>query len=223
MSRNFLSSLFDLILPPRKTEALVADLTLADLQQLKVGDSLPYHADEVEALVWELKYYGNKHAASLAGELVAEDLLAIAAEELGQPLLLPVPMHYSRLSERGHNQTELLCEAALEALSKNASKNSRADVSEEGRPEDFFDVVLYVPDALKRTTNTPHQQGLERSLRLRNVKGSMEGGRDAHKVRGRVCVVVDDVTTTGATLAEATRALKALGARRVHCIALAQS
>ena len=40
---------------------------------------------------------------------------------------------------------------------------------------------------------------------------------------GRVCVIVDDVTTTGATFEECKRALKAAGARTVHCVALARS
>ena len=92
--------------------------------------------------------------------------------------------------------------------------------------EDFFSGKLsapfdYAPQALKRTKLTAEQQKLDRARRLKNVKGSMEA--DPAVVAGRVCVVVDDVTTTGATLTEAKRALKEAGALRVHTVALAQS
>lgn len=202
MSYPFLARLLDFILPPRKTEALLDTLTIEDLRKLRTAEGLPYRAPEVAALVWELKYYGSARAAALAGEFLAEELLAIASEELGRPLLIPIPMHYDRLSERGHNQTELLCEAAMQHLAE---------------------AYEYVPDALVRPKLTPEQQKLDRIQRLSNVKHSMEPGPDAYKIKGRVSVVVDDVATTGATCAEAMRALRAAGARRVHCVALAQS
>jgi competence protein ComFC len=170
------------------------------LQSLTQEEGLPYHDPRVQALVWELKYRASRRARALAGEFLAETLLALAAEELGRPLLVPVPMHPVRRRARGHNQTELLCKAALKSLGG---------------------ALEYAPQALKRIKDTPTQQGLERSKRLQNVKNSMQGERAA--VRGRVCVVVDDVTTTGATLEECKRALKQAGARRVHLVALARS
>lgn len=196
---RFFATLVNFVLPPRKTERLVGALGIDDLRALQSGGSLPYQAQEASALVWEIKYYGSTRAAQLAGQFVSEELLAIASEELGRPLLIPVPMHPARLRERGHNHTELLCESAL----------SHLDTAYE-----------YAPHALERIVHTKHQQGLERKKRLNNVKNSMKA---AEAVKGRVCVVLDDVTTTGATLAEAKRALLAAGAARVHCVALAQS
>jgi len=199
MLSSLLQNFINFILPLRQTQKLVDALVVSDLYRLQSRGSLPYHAEEVQALVWELKYYGNQRAANLAGELLAEELLGLASEEIGRPLLIPVPMHPARRRERGHNQTELLCQAALSHL------------------HEAYD---YAPQALKRTVNTPHQQGLERKKRLLNMQNSMQATK---VVNGRVCVVVDDVTTTGATLAEAARALKEAGALRVHCVALAQS
>ena len=200
---ELLSYLLDLIVPPRPTERVVRSLNLQILESLSSEDGLPYHEPRVTALVWELKYHGTGRSAALAGGYLSEILLAAASEELGVPLLVPVPMHAARRRERGHNQTELLCKAALKELSKT--------------------VFEYAPHALTRTVNTKTQQGLPRAERLKNIKNSMTAGPDAKKITGRVCIVVDDVTTTGATFEEAKRALKSAGARAVHCIALARS
>lgn len=194
-----LSFLLDLIIPPRATERVVRTLSFSELQSLQTEDRLPYHDPRVTALVWEIKYHADKRAASLAGTLLAQELIGIASEEIGKPLLIPIPMHPTRRRERGHNQTELLCEMALAHV-----------------PQSFE----YSPTALVRTKNTPIQQSLPRQTRLANVKNSMKA---TPQVVGRVCIVVDDVTTTGATFAEATRALKKSGARRVHCVVLARS
>jgi ComF family protein len=203
MWESFFSSLLDYLVPPRNTDQLVRTLTPDDLYTLLVHSEerglLPYQDERVRALVWELKYYANKHAAALAALVLHETLTTIASEELGKPLLIPVPMHKARRRARGHNQTEVLCEALL------------AHVGE------FF---VYAPDVLVRHTHTEQQQGLQKDRRLKNVVGSMHSNP---KVRGRTCVVVDDVCTTGATFDEATRALKAAGARHVVCVALAKS
>lgn len=198
MFRTVIASLVDLLVPPRRAERRVHTLRIQDVQALAHEDGLPYRDPVVRDLVWEIKYYGSGHAAKLAGEYLAEELLALAAEELGAPLLIPIPMHLDRRKERGHNQTEVLCEAALQHL------------------QGAFE---YKKGVLKRIVDTPHQQGLQRNKRLKNVEGSMV----AQGVEDRVCVVVDDVTTTGATLTEAKRALLTAGARRVHSVALARS
>lgn len=206
MASDFLLRLINFILPPRASERAVESLTLDELLTLQTTEGLPYQDERVRVLVWELKYHANRRAAALCGELMAEELLGIAGEELGRPLLIPVPMHKTRRLERGHNQTELLCEAALRHL---------------GGTDKFSVPFDYVPHALARIRQTPEQQKLSRERRLNNLKNSMRASPDI--VAGRVCVVVDDVKTTGATLAEAKRALLAAGAARVHTVALAQS
>ncbi|HVZ75824.1 MAG TPA: phosphoribosyltransferase family protein [Candidatus Paceibacterota bacterium] len=200
MISSLFSHLLRAIIPMRRTEALVDALTTADLERLRASDGLPYRNTSVCALIWELKYNKNPQALALAGEFIAEELLGIAAEEIGTPLLIPVPMHAKRRRERGHNQTESLCKAALAHLGT---------------------TYEYAPEALARMRETVRQQGLPRRKRLTNVERSMEV-IDAEKVRGRVCIVVDDVSTTGATLAEAARALRKAKARRVYTVALAR-
>ncbi|WP_194409080.1 ComF family protein [Microbacterium cremeum] len=71
---------------------------------------------------------------------------------------------------------------------------------------------------LTYTRRTGDQRGLDRESRRRNVAGSLRGSPDA---AGRRVVVVDDVVTTGATLAEAVRALRAAGADVVAAVTVA--
>lgn len=222
MLRALASSLLDLLIPPRQSERLVSNLTLEALHNLQTEEGLPYHDEAVRALVWEVKYYGHSRAAMLAGELLAEEIILRAGEEVGVPLLIPVPMHPVRRRARGHNQTEVLCEAAMKVLSGAVSSTTEGFFSSSSNAQKNPSVasLIYAPGVLRRVIDTPTQQGLERQKRLRNVKNSMEASAS---VAGRVCIVVDDVTTTGATLSEAKRALLAAGARTVYCIALAYS
>ncbi len=206
MLREILFRLLNFVIPPRPSERLLTRIDTEELLALKVpsvrthGATLPYHDERVTALVWELKYYANKHAAHLASASLQEELLGIAAEEaIGTPLLIPIPMYPSRRKARGHNQTEILCTAVMKKLRG---------------------VYSYAPEVLIRVRNTPQQQGLSKERRLTNVYHSMRVSTPK-LVHGRSCVVVDDVTTTGATLHEAKRALIEAGASTVFCVSLA--
>lgn len=201
-----LSFLLELLAPPRKTERVVRELSrtlLADLAYIDGNDGvLPYKHPSVAALIWEIKYYANERAAKLGGALLAERIFAIASETIGTPLLVPIPIHSSRKHERGHNQCEVLCEAVTNILEKSYDTH----------------IVEYAPHALVRTRLTPTQQGLPRATRLTNPRNSMKA--NPSQVQNRACIVVDDVSTTGATLEEAKRALLEAGARSVACIYL---
>ncbi len=199
--RNISISLLALVAPARETEKLVAALTPTQLRALQKGPSslglLSYDTKEVAALVWEVKYYANARAVALACVFLEEAVLTVCEETLGTPLLVPIPSHPRRLRARGHSQTRLMCDAVAHSLGDN---------------------VEYMPEALKKVRDTRPQQGLSREKRLHNVLHSMKASPD---VSGRVCIVLDDVATTGATMEEATRALKEAGASDVLPIALA--
>jgi ComF family protein len=198
---HIIRTFINILVPPRPTERLVEQLHLSDLQAYNTDGSLSYRADAVKALVWELKYHAHPKALQLAGAILSEQLLAIVADEIGKPLLIPIPMHPKRRKERGHNQTELLCRAALPYLG---------------------DSFTYAPQALIRTEHKAPQQTLNKRERLGNMDHTM-AVQDKALLAGRVCVVVDDVATTGATLAEAERALASAHPRKVILITLAHS
>jgi len=112
--------------------------------------------------------------------------------------IVPVPLHRSRLRKRGYNQ-------ALE-LAKPLAKH-------------FGVPVLH--DALRRTRATDAQTELTAVRRRRNVRGAFVANLDG-KVPEHVAVL-DDVFTTGATLAECVRVLKRTGVQRVDAWALARA
>lgn len=117
-------------------------------------------------------------------------------------LILPVPLHRRRLRRRGFNQSELLL------------REWRRAARAAGMPPTASDVLV-------RTAATAAQAGLSRREREVNIRGAFAVERP-ERVSGRHVVVVDDVITTGATVAECARALLAGGAARVDVLALAR-
>jgi ComF family protein len=135
------------------------------------------------------------HALKYGGLPRIADDLATAMATLSLPtdeasVLVPIPLAPKRLRQRGYNQSDVLA-ASLGRL-------WRLPVSR---------------DLLTRTRETATQTALTPETRLANVAGAFTA-RTAD--RGSRIVLVDDVFTTGATLAEAARALEQAGARTIY-------
>jgi ComF family protein len=109
---------------------------------------------------------------------------------------IPVPLHPEKQKERGFNQAELL---ALELTW-------------------LFDIPT-VSGLLFRTKETRHQFDLPKAERFRNVKGAFEV-KGAGFLSGKNVLLIDDIYTTGSTIAECTRVLKEAGARKIHVLTL---
>jgi ComF family protein len=141
--------------------------------------------------------YGSR--PDLAGALAEVVRRAVRATGLDVDVIVPVPLHRARRIERGYNQSALL-----------ASRIAR----EVGAR------VAY--RALRRSTRTGPQVGLDRAARLANVRAAFVVRAPA-EIDGRRILLVDDVCTTGATLAACAEALRAAGAREVVAIVVARA
>ncbi|ETX30559.1 double zinc ribbon domain-containing protein [Roseivivax isoporae] len=149
------------------------------------------------ALVLALKH-GDRHDIALP----AARWMARAAAPLLVPdtLIVPVPLHLTRLLRRLSNQSALLAQALARVTGHDAC-----------------------PDALVRRVRTPSLDGRTREERFA-VLGDAIAVRPRRRaaIAGRPILLVDDVMTTGATLSAATDALIAAGAGPVCVAALAR-
>jgi len=151
----------------------------------------------LRAVIHAFKYDGRRSLARPLADLMVRH----GADVLdGADFLVPVPLHPRRRRARGYNQAADL-----------AACLPRPSVA-----------------ALTRTRHTPSQTDLPAARRHRNVRGAFapaagwRGGRRGASVRDRILVVVDDVTTTGATLDACARVLKQMGAREVRALTAAR-
>jgi ComF family protein len=147
--------------------------------------------------VHHLLKYGNRPAYGIAlGKLIGEELRGLHPEG-SVDLIVPVPLHAARFYERGYNQSTMLASGAS--------------------------FILQTPvceGVLRRTRSTRTQTRLSREERWANVQEAFQVKLPG-EVRGRRILLIDDVLTTGATIACAAQALRGAGAASVSIAVLA--
>lgn len=163
-----------------------------------------YPDPRVRSIIHELKYRRNttltESLATILYDVIKSELSERALmENFRDPLLVPMPMSRERYLERGWNQTEIICE--------------------EIKKLDTGNILEYAPQALRKIKHTESQTLIKnKKERLENLIDSMEAGNVA---KSRCVILLDDVTTTGASFAEAKKKLRLSGASKILCIALA--
>jgi ComF family protein len=125
----------------------------------------------IQSIIHAFKYSGMTRLAECCGRSIVTMLPGKT------DFIIPVPLHRTRFAERGYNQAESLAD---------------------GLAKDTKTAVLC---AVKRTRPTPSQTNLSIPERIENVRGAFALTRLAYAAKGKQVLIVDDVMTTGSTLA----------------------
>ncbi len=143
--------------------------------------------------VHRLKFRGLRALAPVMASAMAGSVRS----EFSADVVVPVPLHRSRLRERGYNQAQLLADRLGVALGLPLDTRLLSRVRQAGTQVDAGSATV----------------------RQANVRGAFEA---AQRASGFRVLLVDDVTTTGSTLDSAAGALKEAGAAAVHCVTFAK-
>jgi ComF family protein len=155
-----------------------------------------------DGLISAFKFHGHVELAGALADLLTSAVRHSIARDAPLPQrVLPVPLATQRLTERGYNQAWELARR----VAKNLGLPAHADV-------------------LLRHVDTAHQIELSRSERQRNLRTAfMVDPHQRALVQGQDIALVDDVMTTGATVAEATQTVLRAGAASVQVWVLART
>jgi ComF family protein len=181
-------------LPLEATQAETCGACLAKPPRISRTRAAVAYGDLSRGLAIRLKY-GRKVAIA---RTMARYMAPLIGSVEGQAVLVPVPLHRSRLWQGGFNQSGLVARELARALNL---------------PTDAL--------ALRRLKRTPPLKGMSSLQRRKTVAGAFKVA-DKAAVSGRTVILIDDVLTTGSTAEACARALKRAGAARVELITWAR-
>lgn len=179
---------------PLAVEAPACGACLADPPGFSLAAAAWRYEGAIAQLLPRFKFHRDLASGRVLGELAAHRLVDWPGW-VGVERVLPVPLHRARLGQRGYNQ-------ALEL--------ARAFAAPRGLPVDLR--------SLRRVRATPPQTTLDAAACRRNLRGAFQADPQTG-----IVLLVDDVITTGATLAEAARTLLRAGAGEVRALAIARA
>jgi ComF family protein len=167
--------------------------------------------DLLKKIIGDMKYRDATQLSKKFGKMLWQK---IAPEIQNYDLIIAVPLHKIRLRERKFNQAILLVKAILQSAN-NAQKNVHHIKNH---------LPKFYPDILLRTKYTTAQVKLDRKMRQENLRGIFAINKKyCDAIKGSSVLLVDDVTTTGATLDNCALALKEAGANKVTIATIART
>lgn len=160
-----------------------------------------YKNEALRKLVWLLKYRRHKPAAEVIAEILNQYLKNVGFSDKKYKLI-SVPLHSERKKERGFNQSELITEKLIK--------------------KNVFLSENYLSNVVNRVKNNPPQAKIkDLTLRKENMQEAFKVGKPKF-IKNRPIIIIDDVSTSGATLRELAVTLKKAGAKKIIGLVLAK-
>lgn len=177
-------------------EELCSDCRKHD-HSFEMSRSVFAYEGTVKKGIYLFKYYNKPYFYRFFGRCLVDYMKD--TNYCGFNLVVPVPLHRSKLKKRGYNQSEL--------LARYISKNTDAPYG----------------DVLKRVKKTPKQSQMTKEERRKNLKNAFDIKKDKIELlRDKTALLVDDVYTTGSTADECSKTLLENGASKVYVITIAR-
>ncbi len=176
---------------------------LSELQKFTNSDyifSLYNYKDNttIKKIVHNFKYYNNTKLAFFCGTIIGNRLITEQKNNIDKfEYLIPVPLHRTKLRERGYNQSELLTKGIISITNHKILKNK-----------------------IFRVKNTKSQTGLNISERLRNIENAFAIKWQSTEKCSNI-IIIDDVITTGATIREVIKTIRKTARIKIGVITFA--
>lgn len=167
-----------------------------------LGAASRYDDPVVRSCIHTCKYQGQYAATKVLSRLLVEYALHLnprPAIFATTPTVVPIPLHPGKERERGFNQSALIAQAFAQTM------------------EFAYDELL-----VKLIDNDPQAKTRTREERFERMHGAFAIPRP-QDVQNKNIILIDDVSTSGATLSEAAQTLKAVGAKRILALVIAKA
>jgi len=208
--------ILDLLFPVNYNQGFLNNLTTEKFLSLTTPakiSSIPntlsivnYKNRLVKKAIRSFKFENNQQLSKLFAEILYDNLVEELSNlnltiNFNKPILITVPLSRQRQRKRGYNQVELIAEEIVKI--------------------DRGSFLEYRKNVLKKIKNTPPQSHTKnKTERMKNLEGCFKIINSSF-IKNQNIILLDDVTTTGATLSEAVRTLKSAQPKQIICVTLA--
>lgn len=163
-----------------------------------------YQDPIVKRTLKALKFKKRKQLGKILGELLFEKISEDLYEEraftlMNEIIIIPIPLSRQRFNERGFNQSEIIARGFASC-----------------------DTTMHIDTSiLLRTRHSTPQSNISlKRERLSNIQGVFKV-KKIETLKGKTCILFDDIVTTGATLNEAAKSLKESGVKKIIFVSVA--